>query len=259
MNLDDGERTSSADEAALERHRMVERLRAQLLRRESPRFEMTVLVMGAGLAGFAISAALLALGMSSMALRYPLAVLGGWLVFLALVWAWVEYHGRRAKRRLDASDGLPNGGTGATTSGSDESFIGHGGEFGGGGASAGWDGPSPGAGVVESTSSALDVDLDDGVVVLLPLLIAAGAVAGVFYVVYVAPALLAEMLLDVLLVSGLYRSLRHAEPRSYLPTAVRRTSLPVAAAAVTAGVAGWAMQAIEPTAFSIGAFVRTLS
>lgn len=238
-----------------------DRLYAELQGDAAPRLEMSAIVVGAGLIAFASSAALLALGMSSMAVRYPLAVLVGWSAFLALVWAWVGHHRRRMERRLrsmETIEPLPDPSFASASPGGDDPVTEGGGAFGGGGASGYWDaaGPldTPPATIVESKAGALDVDADDGFV----LVVAAAAVIGVAYVVYVAPALLAELLLDTLLVSGLYRTLRRTEPRWWLATAVRRTSLPAVAVGVSAAVAGWAMQAIEPGASTIGALVRAL-
>ncbi len=78
-----------------DRKRLVYKLRTHLLRRGLPRLEMAVMVAATGLAGFAASAVLLAVGITSMAIRYPAAVFLAYLVFLAFLRLLVEYHRRR--------------------------------------------------------------------------------------------------------------------------------------------------------------------
>jgi hypothetical protein len=252
-----------------------------------PRLEMSGIVLCSGLAGFASSALMLALGLSSMAVRYPLAVLAGYGAFLGLVWAWVAHHRRRVEAGADvlsevASDGdvpaaaafdLSDTGPVFDVPDTTPVFQGGGGSFGGGGASGHWDvGPtldvvdtsagSAASAAVETASGAADVDPDDGAGAVLSLVVAvavaAAALIALLFVVWAAPSLLAELLLDALLVSGLYRTLRHVEPRWWLSTALRRTVIPAVVVGATAGFAGWLMQAIEPAASSIGAFVRAM-
>ena len=75
------------------------------------------------------------------------------------------------------------------------------------------------------------------------------------YVVYIAPALFAELLLDAGLAAGLYRRLASLERRSWLATALRRTAIPAASIAVLLGIGGQVMQAVYPEAVSIGRVV----
>lgn len=257
-----------------DRQRVLETLRKRLLGRGLPRFEMSVIVIGAGLAGFATSVVLLVLGLTSMSVRYPLAVMAAYVVFLGLVRLWVVYHRRRFEADADLADALPDvlpdlqWGGGPRTG----AFAGEGGEFGGGGVTGTWEGPSPAAPQFSSvdvvaedapTSSAgdtlaglADVDVDDGAVILIPVALIAAAVLAVGYVVYAAPALLAEVALDAALVSGLYRRLRRLEPRSWLATVVRRTWLPMVVVAGLLGMGGYILQTTVPGADSIGDVFR---
>ena len=74
----------------------------------------------------------------------------------------------------------------------------------------------------------------------------------VAYVVWTAPVLLAEVLLDVVLVAGLYRSLRSLEPQSWLRTAVRRTWKSAVVVAVLMAAFGFVVQTLLPQVDSIG-------
>jgi hypothetical protein len=94
-------------------------------------------------------------------------------------------------------------------------------------------------------------------VVALALAILAGLVVS-FYVVWAAPALLAEILVDGLLVAGLYKRVKHAERRHWLRAAVRRTILPVALTVASFTAAGYAMQRAVPEARSVGEFWKAV-
>jgi hypothetical protein len=271
-----------------ERQRLVDKVRNHLLRRGLPRFEMTVIVAGTGLAGFAASVVLLDAGISSMAMRYPLSVAIAYVVFLGLLRLWVEYHRRRFE--IDIADVIPDlipddtvrvEQVGMTrvpvfrTSGSRSrggSWSGGGGEFGGGGMTGRWNAPSAAAdhaaladvgantaaraGAFEVSDLVPDIDVEETWVVVLPMVIIGSAVVAALYVVYSAPVLMAEIVLDVLLVSGLYRRLRKLERRSWLSTAVRRTWIPVGMTTVLVALSGFVIQRVAPHADSIGDILR---
>ena len=54
-------------------------------------------------------------------------------------------------------------------------------------------------------------------------MIALGGLIAVLYVVYVAPALLAEITLDALVAGGLYKAAKKIEGHNWLRTAIRKT------------------------------------
>ena len=54
-----------------------------------------------------------------------------------------------------------------------------------------------------SSGFSFDLDLDDGWWILIAVVALLGAAIAAFYVVYIAPALLAEILLDGVLLAGL--------------------------------------------------------
>jgi hypothetical protein len=63
-----------AEGAAASRASLIAQLERRLRRHGLPRFEMAVIVAGTGLAGFGVSAALLAAGVGFMPLRYLVAL-----------------------------------------------------------------------------------------------------------------------------------------------------------------------------------------
>ena len=269
--------------------RRVERVRRLLVRRGRPRVEMSLILAATGAAGFVASFAMLHLGLSLMWLRYGLAVLFAYAVFLMLLRIWLYLHSREPKG--DVSDYLLD------LVPSDFSILSHtpeaaadtfggGADFGGGGPGGSWDGGvsagvqhvaapcdvggaavgsggggSSGGGVL-SNLDIFDADSEGCVFFLLALaLIVAGTLAAL-YVVYAAPLLLAEILVEGVLLSGLYRGMKSARRGGggdWIGAAVRRTWLAVLLTLVTFSAAGYFLQRAAPRARSIGEAWRMVS
>ena len=104
-----------------------------------------------------------------------------------------------------------------------------------------------------------DLDLDDGALWLIPIaIIVAIVLCVVAYVLYLAPTLFAELLLDAGLAAGLYRRLLWVERRPWLLTAVRYTVIPACFVAALLALAGTIAQGVYPDAASVGAVVHHL-
>lgn len=206
------------------RDREVGRIRARLQRLHSPRLQMMLIVALTGASALGISVLLRAQGVSVLWQRYALAVAGAYLVFLVLLRLWVALH---KEDLMDAADV------------GDASFRRD------GIASSKDDG-----GLFDN----MDLpDADDGLgLVLLGLAAVAAAVAAVFWAVWIAPTLLAELVFDVALASGLYRRLRGIPAQHWLSTALRRTAMPFVVILLLATGAGAVAQRVEPTASTIG-------
>jgi hypothetical protein len=256
---------------ARERARAVEELRRRLLL-GWPRLLVGAMVTVTGVAAFLSSAGLLHLGVERMGVRYALAVLAGWAVLLLQIRIWLAAQRRGATRRaalraLDHADpvdvaDLALGALGRAA----PRWTGGGGAFQGAGASASFDpsataraaaaAPDPGGGI----DVPVDLDLEGGAWLLAAALagLAAGGVllAGA-WVVWAAPALLAEVLFDFLVSAELYRRLRRA-PRAWWESALRHTWAPAAVALVLACAAGLVLDAGFPEASSIGGVVRAV-
>ncbi|MBT9568351.1 MAG: hypothetical protein IV085_08640 [Thiobacillus sp.] len=213
---------------------------------------MGLIVGLTGAAGLLFSFIMLELGVTSMTLRYPLALLAAYGVFLVLLWLWLR---TKAEDWLDIPD---LSGSGSRGSGEcSPSFEGGGGNFGGGGASGAFDGPASFA-PVDSDSSPLSeaataVDgADELAIPLLAVLFALGLALASLYVVYLAPMLFAELLVDGALSYALYRRMKAADSPHWLESAVRRTALPFMLTGVFVAATGAAMAAYAPGAHSIG-------
>ena len=236
------------------RERKVEIIKRRLLRRSRPRFHITLILLSTGLAGFFASFTLLHSGVPSMGLRYPLAILFAYGVFLLLLWLWLWL--QRRGRRVDVDPSILDFISGPARH--SEAFeFGSGGDFGGGGAGGSWGQSvsssaqvSGGGSTSEGIEFALDLE-DVGLIVVAAVAVVGGLIAS-FYIIYIAPTLLTEILVDGALVAGLYRRVKRIEQKNWLRTAVRRTLLPAILVAIFFTVAGFALQKAVPEAHTMG-------
>lgn len=233
-----------------DRSRNVHKVREELERDGYPRLQMSPIVALTGGAGFGFSYGLLQGGVHAMALRYPLALGLAYLVFLLLIWLWLR---TSASDWVDGNLDVPSGSW--SPDNGDGVSSGQGGDFGGGGASGSFDGPSFG-GSSDSTGRALgSLDIDGGDELAIPLAVIAlvvGMALASLYVVYVAPALLAEVMVDGAISYALYRRLRHHERRHWISAVARHTVWPFLITAVFLAGMGWGMAKYAPGALSIG-------
>jgi hypothetical protein len=224
------------------------------------RWHMTLILAGVVGAGIAVSKGLLLLGVGSLGLRWSLAVVASYLVFFALVRCWIAVVVPAAKARrggdgtaADGGDWLDLGVGGARGDAPPPLHAG-GGRFGGGGASmsldAGAPAPAPSGGASSSGSWLGGLDADDGAfwilaVLGLVLLLLFGIGA---YVVYQAPAILADAAFEVVLASGLARASRRLARAGWAGSLFRATVLPFAAVLIGSGLAGGALDWLCPAA-----------
>jgi hypothetical protein len=87
---------------------------------------------------------------------------------------------------------------------------------------------------------------------LVVILLAVGIALSSLFVIWSAPILFAEILVDALLVAGLYRRLRVLEPQHWMLAALKRTIVPFVLTTLTVAAAGWGMQAHAPETRSLG-------
>lgn len=224
--------------------------------------QMCLLVSITGAAGFLSSYEMLKAGMVEMWLRYLCAFGVAYLVFLLLLWLWLRTSFEDYADGADLGDLSPSSSHGAGGSGHSV-FAGRGGTADGGGASANFDhGPIEAIPLADTDGGAIGdalgdtlgaaADADEFAIPLVILVLVAALVLSSAWIVYSAPALFAELLLDGVLAASLYHRLRGLEARHWLLTAVRRTLWPFVLTALVAAGAGWWMQRIAPEAHSIG-------
>ncbi|BAO30725.1 hypothetical protein SUTH_02946 [Sulfuritalea hydrogenivorans sk43H] len=237
-----------------------------------PRLQMFLLVALTGGAGLLASFVLLHSGIEPMYVRYPVAVGCAYLVFLFLLWLWLR---TKADDYVDGSFDLPDissgGGCGSGVDAAPEFGGGAGGQFGGGGASGNFvvddSLPSPslpiGDGGVGSVGEAVGEVVggaDEGAIPLAVALLIAALVAvllfATIYIVYLAPALFAELLVDGALSASLYRRMRGLQTRHWLESALHRTAVPFTITAVGLALIGYALHAYAPAAHTLGEVLR---
>lgn len=239
------------------RERELRRLRARLERDAFPRLEMFLLVGLTGAVGLLASWGLRVMGLAHMGWRYLLALGFAYVVFLSLLRIWMRV---RPSEHLDLPhiDGAPA--NLSSSGGGSGGFEGGGGEFGGGGASGSFD-SLPDLDASDSVGDGLGSAALDGEGCFIPVLLVALIGAIVFAaltVIWSAPALFAELLLDGVLAAGLYRRLKHAPPAHWLETALRRTAWPFLATAVLVVGTGFILQNLAPQADTLSAAIETL-
>jgi hypothetical protein len=221
-----------------------------------PRFQMSVILLLTGFIGFLSSFLLLQIGVFKMWLRYPLAILSAYVAFLLLLRLWLAI--QRYQGSLDFDLPIDVGSRGTNSPSADFSFGG-GGDFSGGGAGGSWSESvssttssfsDAGGSVLDGVS--FDFDLEEFGLIILAVVALVGGLLASLYIVYIAPVFLAEILVDGLVLGGLYKRVRHIERKHWLQTAVRKTLLPALLCVLFFGVLGGALQILEPEATSIG-------
>ena len=211
-----------------------------LCARSRPRFHMLLIVLATGALGFLCSVILLHLGCSAMYLRYPLAVGLAYLAFLGFLRLWLHYYATDSPSLISrddytSADGILDAADLTTN------VI-----------------PDVASGT-DTASDALGVfDWDE----LTFVLIAAAAIfAGLLvclYVIWTAPALLAELLVDSVVMASLYRRMRLARDSFWAVGALRRTWFAAVLLAGFFALAGFAFHQIDPQAKSIGPVIHQL-
>ena len=228
-----------------------QRFRQRIVRQYMVRFHMSLLLAATMASGVLCSKLLLVAGLHSVLYRYPIAVIGGYLVFIGLARLWVAYvlinavadRGHIfASARSASSSGIDldaNLGTvGHSSTGSGALFGG--GDSGGAGASDVWESSSPQLSATPATggnggsfhfpSIDLDIDFDDGfwILIVLGLLVLVLGCAG-GYLIWAAPQILPEFALSALFSSSLTGAAKRAERQGWVVSVLRATYLPLLA------------------------------
>ena len=217
---------------------------------------MMLLVALTGGFGLLASFSMARAGLDSMAVRYPLALAVAYLFFVYLLWLWLRTKADDYLDFLDPAGLAPPGGPREPPV---DFASGGGGDFGGGGASASFDAPAicPGdtaEGSMKAVGEAAASvgEADELAIPIFAIVLAAGLALASLYVVYIAPVIFAELLVDGALSYALLRRLRSDDRPLWLASAVRRTAIPFAVTAVFLSAVGAGLSAYAPGATSIG-------
>ncbi len=212
------------------------RVQRSLERDGFPRLQMTLLVALTGAAGFITSYLLLRAGLSQMWLRYLAAFGVAYGAFLALLWLWLRTGLEDYVEIPDLSAIAPSGTGRMETGGSLPGDVAVSSE--------------PADAVGEALGAAAAAE--EFALPLMVLILVGATLFSSCFVIYTAPALFAELLVDGVLAASLYRRLRRIETRHWLETAFRRTALPFALTAAIVSASGWGLAQYLPGAHSIG-------
>jgi hypothetical protein len=250
----------------LNRSRAVERFKQTLIRSGAPRLQMSAILLLTGATGLLLSFLFLHMGLTRMLIRYPVAILLAYCLFLYLLRVWLHHHRSRMRDSsvdFNFFDLLDIGRVGARDVRIGEArFKFGGGDSGGAGAARSFGESVAGKSSENSPKSlgGISFDMDEGVwLIVLPVIAIACVFVGFIYVVYSAPAIMAEILLDGFLIGGLYKGIKKVDAQYWLQGAIRRTWLPLLAVIIIFSIAGAAIQNILPDAQSFGDVWRYIS
>jgi hypothetical protein len=188
---------------------------------------MAFLVSIAGAAGLLASVILRAWGMTAMWLRYGIAVLEAYAVFLGGLWLWVH-----AQRRSDRWREMRR-----VRGGVEDRPV---------GPSRDWAGP------LDLTNF---FGAEEAVLVVALLVAVASVLLVCVYVVVMAPSFLAELLLDGVLAAAVFGNLRRWD-KHWLDGAVARTWKPVVWMTFCFVILGLLCQHLVPDAVTLGDIFR---
>ncbi len=219
------------------RDRLLARLKRRLEREGAPRLQVFLMMLLAGVFGAACSLALLLAGLEQMWLRYPIAAAMGYLVFVVALRLWAGRMAKELAAELDLAD---------LETAPDPPAE-----------------PKPARPVQRAPQgsrwdfSFFDVgdifSFDDELALVL---LGLAVVVILALVVVSAPILLAEAVLDALLVAGLWRRFMHSAQTESVWGAVKATRVPAALVIACLSAIGYLLHLIDPTAKSIGDLFR---
>ena len=223
----------------------------------STRFHMFLIVAACISVAVLTTRFMLSAGVTVMWERYATALVLAYGTFFVGVWVWLHLsqYGRHLRadwgRRnnwsadvpLDALLNLNIGG--GTANPVDMPLQVGGGTFDGGGAGGSWDVPDtsvsldkPGSGLLDGVSSVADVGDEGGCLLIIAGALIAVALVAVFgataYVIYQAPAILAEVIFEVLLGSPLARGAKALDSANWASMLLKKTWKPFALMAAAA-------------------------
>lgn len=237
------------------RHQLIHRFRGNLERDAFPRLQMCLIVSLTGAAGFLASFLLRMGGFDVMWSRYALAMCMAYLAFIGMLWIWIRTSASDFADGIDAVELVPD--LGADLPLPHSLLQGGGGGFDGGGASADFGDGMGDAGTGLGNALGAVGDADELAVPLAVILLIGALCLGIaffcFSLVYSAPILLAELMVDGLLSASLYRRMKVIGPQQHwLQGALRRTILPFLFSMAIVAACGWGLALYAPDAHSIG-------
>lgn len=247
----------------------IDRFKQGMLKKYFLRFHMSLMLMAVVASGMLASKALLEIGLHSPLLRYPLATLVSYGVFVGLVRLWISYicgrwnFGLDSLGDLNTSSSSGGGNWGGSGGGGGVRFGG--GSSGGGGASDNWAAAlseSEAAAPIPTTTSSSsgggswslgglgDISLDGDdvwILILLAVLVLAICLSG-GYLIWAAPNILPDVAVQAVIIPTLARKAKKMESRGWVEGLIKSTILPFLAVLLITVILGWAVHSACPQA-----------
>jgi len=249
---------------------MKQKFKKRFAKRVFTRFHMTLILLGTILSGVIFSKILLVAGLNHIIARFVLVLIFAYVCFFILMKLWLHYltepyrRSRIAENLIDAADaitGIPD----FSSISSAPNMIGHGGEFGGGGASGAW----ADAGSVteiastvsdtatEATGEAVSGLADEGGIILIPLIIFLIVLfGGGIYLIYEAPVIISEAAFELVLATTLIKKARAIDNPNWMGSVFRSTWPAFLLTGIITIIAGWALMRHCPQATKISEVFR---
>ena len=242
---------------------LAQRFKDRILHKYFVRCDMSLILLVVIASGLITSKLLLELGLHSLLMRYPLALLVSFFAFLGLirVWIWYVFCRESISVNLGGLDSIDGGGGGGGGGGSAVQFGG--GDSGGGGASGSWaaDGPAPSSAPSVSNPSGgggggkgwgFDLDFgDDGVLILLVILLVVSIACAGGYLIYAAPHLLPEAAWQATLAGGLARISKPTERHQWVRCVLRSSGIPFTVVFIMVVAVAWVAHSHCPGAVKL--------
>ena len=212
-----------------------------MLKQYFVRLHMGLILLATMASGLLTGKLLFEFGVHSVLLRYPLAVLAAYGLFLGMTRLWIRYTVVNRPSPFSIGDDavdramdLVSEDDGAYSDEARRGLYG-GGDSGGGGASDTWE-ASAARKVAPARSSSggsffsggsVNIDLDEGIWILLALVAVIAAIFGAgAYLIWAAPEILPEIAVGALLASSLKRPAQRAESAGWLHSVISCTAIP---------------------------------
>jgi hypothetical protein len=230
-----------------------------IARRFFIRFHMSLILIGTILTGLLFSKLLLLAHLDKMSLRYPAVVLISYFCFFVFIRLWLLYirsKGKVAEAALDVTADIVSGIDDFPGQSASNVVEFGGGEFSGGGASGAFGETGvetilgdTSAGLGEAAGEAGGSLLEEGGIILIPLMLLLAAIFGVgFLLIYQAPFILSEAAFEFILASALVKKVKEIDNPDWVGSVFRNTWKPFLFTLLLAGIASGLLNHYFPEA-----------
>ncbi len=226
---------------------------------------MMLILLGTIFSGVIFSKILMALGLDHIIARYVIVLIFAYGCFFILMKLWLHYltepyrKSKIGENLVDAADAITRILDFSPTS-SAPKISGHGGEFGGGGASGEWveaggiaeTASTVGETATEAAGEAVSGLADEGGIILIPLILfLIVLLGGGIYLIYEAPVIFSEAAFELILATTLIKRARSIDNPNWMGSVFRATWPAFALTLVITVAAGWVLMTYCPQAIKM--------